>query len=193
MYIDYSNMPNRSSKLNFTMRYLFNIIRTWYLFHVRYPWVKYNGFVRVMTHTRFAKRKIVLGHNVQFGKYCSVASDLFVGNDVLLASKVSFLGGNDHVFNIPERTIWNSPRGQEKGIYIEDDVWVGNGCMLLGGITIGKGAVIAAGAVVTKNIPPCEIWGGVPARKIKDRFQNEQDKQNHLNYLNRKYAPFSFK
>ena len=65
--------------------------------------------------------------------------------------------------------------------------------MLLGGITIGKGAVIAAGAVVTKNIPPCEVWGGVPAKKIKNRFQNEQEKQKHINYLNKKYASFSFR
>lgn len=193
MKIDYSNMPEGASKLNFTLRYLFNILRTWYFFHVRYPWVKYNGFVRVMAHTRFAKRKIVLGYNVQFGKYCSVASDLFVGNDVLFAGKVSFLSGNDHEYDIPEKTIWNSPRGLEKGIHIEDDVWVGNGCMLLGGVTIGRGAIIAAGAVVTKDVPPCEIWGGVPARKIKDRFQNESDKQKHLNYLSKKYASFSFR
>lgn len=193
MKIDYSNMPEGVSKLNFTLRYLFNILRTWYLFHVRYPWVKYNGFVRIMAHTRFAKRNIVLGHNVQFGKYCGIASDLYVGNDVLFAGKISFLGGNDHVYDIPEKTIWSSPRGLERGIHIEDDVWVGNGCILLGGVTIGKGAIIAAGAVVTKNVPPCEIWGGVPARKIKDRFNTESDKQKHLNYLSKKYAPFSFR
>ena len=70
---------------------------------------------------------------------------------------------------------------------------MGNGCILLGGVTIGKGAIIAAGAVVTRNVPPCEIWGGVPARKIKDRFNTESDKQKHLNYLSKKYASFSFR
>ena len=174
MHIDYANMPKGSNKLNFTLRYIFNIIRTWYLFHIRYPWVKYKGFVRVMPHTKFAKRKIQLGNNVQFG------------NDVLFAGKVSFLGGNDHVFNTPGKTIWDSPRGIERGIKVGNDVWVGNGCILLGGITIGDGSIIAAGAVVTKSIPPCEIWGGIPAKKIKNRFPNEEDKVLHLTYLKNK-------
>ena len=62
-------------------------------------------------------------------------------------------------------------------------MWVGNGCTILGGVTIGDGAVIAAGAVVTKDVPPCEVWGGVPARKLKDRFKNIEDKINHLNFV----------
>lgn len=191
MNIEYSNIPKGTGKIGFTIRYLLNVIRTWYLFNIRYPWIKYNGFVRVMPHTKFAKRRIELGNNVQFGKYCSIAANLKVKNDVLIAGRVSFIGGNDHKFNTPGRTIWSSPRGEDKDIRIEDDVWVGNGCTLLGGITIGKGAIIAAGAVVTKDVPPCEIWGGVPAKKIKNRFGNDDDKQKHLNYLNNKYASTS--
>lgn len=186
MKIDYHNMPKGANKATFALRYVMNIMRTWYLFHIKYPWVKYEGFIRVMPHTKFAKRKIQLGNNIQFGKYCSVASDLIVGNDVLFAGKVSFLGGNDHIFNTPGKTIWDSPRGIERGIKIGNDVWVGNGCILLGGITIGDGSIIAAGAVVTKSIPPCEIWGGIPAKKIKNRFPNEEDKALHLTYLKNK-------
>ncbi len=183
MKIDYHNMPQGANKLTFSLHYIMNILRTWYLFHIKFPWVKYNGFIRVMPHTRFAKRNISLGKNVQFGKYCSIAVDMKVGNYVLFAGHVSCIGGNDHTFNIPQQTIWNSPRGIEKPIIIEDDVWIGNGCTLLGGITIGKGAIIAAGAVVTKDIPPCEIWGGIPARKIKDRFLLIEEKNKHLKYL----------
>lgn len=193
MKIDYSNMPDGSKKYSFIIRYILNICRTWYFFHIKYPWVQYHGFVRVMAHTRFAKREIELGNNVQFGKNCSIAANLKVHNDVLFAGKVSFVGGNDHTYNIPGRTIWDSPRGKNKDIVIEDDVWVGNGCTLMGGITIGKGSIVAAGAIVTKDIPPCEIWGGVPAKKIKDRFKNEDDKQKHLNYLNTRYAQISDK
>lgn len=176
-------MPKGANKATFALRYIMNIMRTWYLFHIKYPWVKYNGFVRVMPHTRFAKRNIIIGKNVQFGKYCSIATDLNVGNYVLFAGHISCVGGNDHVYNISQKTIWDSPRGIEKPITIEDDVWIGNGCTLLGGVTIGKGSIIAAGAVVTKDVPPCEIWGGIPAHKIKDRFVSENDKKNHLEYL----------
>nr|WP_300808061.1 DapH/DapD/GlmU-related protein [uncultured Acetatifactor sp.] len=54
-------------------------------------------------------------------------------------------------------------------ITIEDDVWIGYGCTVLNNVQIGHGAVIAAGAVVTRDIPPLTIVGGVPARKIKCR------------------------
>ncbi len=183
MRVDIHNMPLGANRTTFAIRYLLNIIRTWYLFHIKYPWVKYDGFVRVMSHTRFAKRKITLGTNVQFGKYCGIAVDMTVGNDVLFAGNVSCVGGNDHTFNIPAQTIWDSPRGKERPIVVKDDVWIGNGCILLGGITIGTGSIIAAGAVVTKDVPPCEIWGGIPARKIKDRFGTVEDKDKHLSYI----------
>ena len=55
MKIDYHNMPQRANKLTFALRYIINVLRTWYLFHIKYPWVQYKGFVRVMPHTTFAK------------------------------------------------------------------------------------------------------------------------------------------
>ena len=53
----------------------------------------------------------------------------------------------------------------------------------MSGITIGKGSIVAAGSVVTKDIPACEIWGGIPAKKIRNRFKNEEDKLMHLHFL----------
>ncbi|WP_421077479.1 acyltransferase [Methanothermococcus sp. Ax23] len=55
-----------------------------------------------------------------------------------------------------------------KPIILEDGVWVCSGAIILPGVRIGEGSVIAAGAVVNKNVPPYELWGGVPARKIKN-------------------------
>ena len=68
-------------------------------------------------------------------------------------------------------------------LIIEDDVWIGHGAIILAGVQIGKGSIVAAGSVVTKDIPPCEIWGGNPAKKIKDRFDSEEAKIKHIEWL----------
>jgi len=56
---------------------------------------------------------------------------------------------------------------------IGNDVWIGRDVKIFGGITIGDGAIVATGSIVTKDIPPFEVWGGSPAKKIKDRFPDE--------------------
>lgn len=185
MKIEYTNIPKGVSKPKFVINYLVNTLRTWYFFHLKFPWVKYNGFVRVMSHTRFAKnRNITLGNKVQFGKLCSVSTDVEIGNNVLIAARVCFVGKYDHETHIPGLAIWDSPRGTDEVTKVEDDVWIGHGSIILAGVRIGKGAVVAAGSLVTKSIPDCEIWGGVPARKIKDRFNSVEDKKQHLEFLN---------
>jgi chloramphenicol O-acetyltransferase type B len=183
MKIDYSNMPNGEGRINFIFRYYFNCLRTWFLFHFKYPWVNYEGFVRVMKNTSFAKMQISMGHNVQFGEYCNIASNVKFGNHILMAGRVCFIGRKDHLFNIPGQLIWQGNRGQDGTTLVEDDVWIGHSSIIMGGVCIGKGAIIAAGSVVTKNVPPCEIWGGIPAKKIRDRFLNSNEKTRHLNYL----------
>ena len=184
MKIQYSNMPAGESKLRFALRYCFNIGRTWLLFRIKYPWVKHKGFVRVMKGTSFAKFPIEIGNNVQFGDYCNVASPVVFRNNILMAGRVCFIGRNDHDFSVPAQYIWNGKRGDDGICIVEDDVWIGHGSTIIGGVRIEKGSIIAAGSVVTKNIPPCEIWGGVPAKKIRDRFNNLKDKNNHLSFLN---------
>lgn len=183
MGVAFHNMPRNESEAGFALRYVLNKIRSWCLFHLIYPWVKYSGFVRVMPFTEFVRRDITLGNNVQFGRYCSIAADVIIGNNVLCAGHVSFIEGNDHRYDIPGKTIWDSPRGVSATIVVEDDVWIGDGATIMGGVTIGKGAIVAAGAVVTRDVPPCEIWGGIPARKIKDRFANPKDKEKHIAFL----------
>lgn len=59
-------------------------------------------------------------------------------------------------------------------IIIGDDVWIGSNASILSGVTIGRGAVVAAGAVVNKDVEPYAVYGGVPARKLKMRFSQEQ-------------------
>jgi len=181
--IQYNNMPQGYSKVNFTIRYLLNILRTWLLFHFKFPWVKYNGFVRVMKKTSFAHMPVSIGNNVQFGDYCNVAYPVIFKNNILLSARVCFVGKHDHNFSTPGKYIWNGERNINGTCVIEDDVWIGHNATIVGSITIGKGAVIAAGSVVTKDVPACEIWGGVPSKKIKDRFSDKKDKQFHLSFL----------
>ena len=182
--IDYNNMPNGASKWNFTLRYLFNMLRSWYIFHVKYPWVKYHGFVRVMKGTRFAQNMdVLIGDNVQFGNDCNVASNVHLGNNVLMAGNVQFVGKHDHTFSVPGVTIWDGERGDNGTTLVGDDVWIGTSSIIISGVTIGMGSIVAAGSIVTCDVPPCEIWAGVPAKKLKDRFASEADKRKHLEYL----------
>jgi len=105
MKIKYVNMPQGSGRFNFFLRYCFNILRTWYFFHIKYPHVKYKGFVRIKPHTTFAKRNISMGHHVQFGSYCNISVDTNFGNNILLAERVCIIGRIDHTFDIPEQFI----------------------------------------------------------------------------------------
>ena len=182
--IEYANMKNGEGRAAFALRYRLNLLRTWWKFHVKYPWVRYDGFVRVMPRVTFAKNMdITIGNNVQFGIGTDVATNVHFGNNVLVAGDVHFVGRRDHVFDVPGQTVWNGARGANAAIEVGDDVWIGAASVILSGVTIGRGAIVAAGSVVTKDIPPCEIWGGNPARKIRDRFDSEEDTRKHLAFL----------
>lgn len=107
-----------------------------------------------------------IGPGVRMGKYVMVAPE-------------AWIIGNDHRFDRPGVPIIFSGRPETKSTVIEDDVWIGNGAMIMAGVTIGRGAIIAARAVVTKDVPAYEIHGGVPAKKIGERFSDPADRAAH--------------
>jgi acetyltransferase-like isoleucine patch superfamily enzyme len=110
-----------------------------------------------------------VGSGSAIGAYCWIGASGFVeiGRDVLLGPRVSILPEN-HVFADVERTI--KEQGVEReGVVIEDDCWIGANVSILAGVRIGTGSIVAAGAVVTKSVPPGCIVGGVPARILKRR------------------------
>lgn len=109
---------------------------------------------------------------------CYICPHVELGPYVMFGPRVTIIGG-DHKFDIPGTPMIFSGRPLQKKTRIEADVWVGYGAILMAGITIGRGSIIAAGSVVTKDIPPYEIHGGVPARKISDRFSNQNDRDVH--------------
>lgn len=115
------------------------------------------------------------GKNVKIGKHCQINEHTFIqgatiGNYVMIAPHVSLLA-NTHKYNSTE--IPMILQGEEKGnsIIIEDDVWIGRNVIIMPGITIKKGSIVAAGAVVTKDVSEYSIVGGVPAKIIKMRKQ----------------------
>jgi len=111
---------------------------------------------------------IKLGEKVFIGHACEFVCNtkIIIGNNCLIASNCT-LNDTGHEFNRSSNI--NSQPITSKEISVEDDVWIGTSCVILQGVTIGQGSVIAAGSVVNKSIPPYEIWAGVPARFIKKR------------------------
>ena len=77
------------------------------------------------------------------------------------------------------------PRGIDAPTEIGNDVWIGHGAIILGGVKIGDGAIIAAGSVVTKDVPSMTIVGGNPAKVIKKRFDTPEEEKTHLASLNK--------
>lgn len=110
---------------------------------------------------------------------------LQVGNFVSIASNVWFLLDVEHHMNhISTYPFKVKLLGTEKAeafskgeIVVDDDVWIGFGATILSGVHVGQGAIIAAGAVVTKDVPPYAIVGGVPAKIIRYRFEPELVKE----------------
>ena len=107
--------------------------------------------------------------------------ELYIGDFCSIAPKVSFILSADHYINhistFPYKAKFINSLELEsisKGnIEIEDDVWIGYGATIMSGVHIGQGAIVAAGAVVSKDVPPYAIVGGVPAKIIKFRFSEK--------------------
>ena len=114
-------------------------------------------------------KDIVAGCFVFIGPRCEIYPKVRIGDYTLIASDVKIIGG-DHKYSIPSLPIVFSGREDLKETIIGKDVWLGTRSIVMTGNTIGDGAIIAAGSVITKDVEPYTIVGGVPAKFIKNRL-----------------------
>lgn len=98
--------------------------------------------------------------------HCGAAESVKIGKDVLIAGGV-YITDHDHVFDDPDVPARWADGLVSKPVVIGDGAWLGEGCVILKGVTVGCRAVVAANAVVTKDVPPGAVVGGIPAKVIK--------------------------
>lgn len=117
-------------------------------------------------------KSILVGDRVFIGACCefNIRVKIQIGSDCLIASGCRFI---DHDHGIGLDKLMREQAGPEAPIRIGANVWIGVNAVILKGVTIGDGAIVAAGAVVTKSIPQNEIWAGVPAKKIGSRIKTQ--------------------
>jgi len=146
--------------------------------------------VRFHPNGYFTYWNIHLGRNVGIGeRVILMASDskIFIGDNVMIAPEVTMIGGNHNISvpGVPMISVHEKRASDDQDIVIEEDVWIGTRATVLKGVVVRRGAIIGAGSVVTKNVPPYAIVGGVPAQVLRFRWPVE----TILNHEKQLYAP----
>lgn len=114
---------------------------------------------------------LIVGDHSNIGpyNYIGCSGKIEIGNNVMLSPRVSIYAEN-HVFENVNQLM--KDQGVKRSfVKIEDDCWIAANSVILAGVTIGRGSVVAAGSVVTKDVPPYSVVAGVPAKVIKSRRQ----------------------
>ena len=144
----------------------------------------------------WAKTKLEIGNNFYIGRDSFIETDCIIGDNVIFGNRVAVVGKYDHHYQQIGTPIRLASAIREKDYNwkglnlitkIGNDVWVGYGATIMQGVHINDGAIIAAGSVVTSDVDAYSIYGGVPAKKIANRFDNESDLKEHLRLLNLNY------
>ena len=136
---------------------------------------KYNMGIR----SYIAENSKVYHPETVIGKYCSIAGECMIGIGKKYLHYLSTSGfknqeSNERLFGdlrVPAAFVEKNPAPTPQKIIIGNDVWIGFRTIIMDGIVVGDGAVVAANAVVTKDVPPYAIVAGVPAKVVKYRFE----------------------
>jgi maltose O-acetyltransferase len=155
---------------------VFSKWRVWYFTHV----------LKIMStnaNSAMLGNNIYIGkaNKVTFGGGCRINENVYIeaasiGNDVLIAPGVSILS-RMHEFTRTDIPMSLQGYRVEKTVIIEDDVWLGRNVVVLPGVTIGKGAIVGTGSVVTKDVQAYDIVGGIPAKIIGNRLTKVSDEK----------------
>ncbi|YCM42402.1 acyltransferase [Verrucomicrobiaceae bacterium 227] len=117
--------------------------------------------------------RLSVGDRSQLGQNSRLNGLITIGNDVLMGPDIVMMA-TSHAFQNPDHLINLQGAAEEREIVIGDNVWIGTRAIILPGVTVGSHSIVAAGAVVTKDVPEYSIVGGNPARVIRSRKQLKQ-------------------
>lgn len=172
------------------------------LYSLKLKWKKRNKHNFTSPGVYFDINKVKVG-NYTYGyinaiTYPCEGSGLEIGNFCSIGGDVTFILGGEHrldfltTYPVMEKILRNKVDTLSKGkVIVDDDVWIGHGATVLSGVHIMRGAVVAAGAVVTKDVPPYAIVAGVPAKIIKYRFEKSIiDSLNTVDFSRINYQTF---
>lgn len=155
-------------------------IKRWYYFHKYHlkdvaPTAYFGGACDV-------REDLKLGSYVYIGPRCIIYPKVIVGDYTQIANDVQIIG-SDHNYHCAGLPIIFSGRMPLKTTNIGKDCWIGARSIVMCGVTIGDGTIIAAGSIVTHDCEPFSVYAGIPAKKIKDRFSNPEDRNKHKRML----------
>ena len=161
----------------------------WRLARAKAPVRRFGRDLHVGSRPRmWAPRHLEIGDHGYLGHEVVIETNCRIGRYVLIANRVAFVGRRDHDFRTPGVPVrfghWvgaerNPSPFRDDAVVIEDDVWIGYGAVLLSGVTVGRGAIVAAGSVVKADVPAYAIVGGNPAIQLGRRFASAEDIARH--------------
>ncbi len=141
----------------------------------------HNDGIDIGAHA-FISRNVVLsckGANIRIGRNVTIGnnslvraqddSPVTIGDDTVIAAFVDIVGGGNYHTNRFDVPMWQQGQYSKGGITIGEDVWIGSHVQVLDGVRVGRGSILAAGAVVHRDVPDYAIVGGVPAKIIGTR------------------------
>lgn len=148
-----------------------------------YKWRKKNQHNGTWIKNLFDIERIHVGNGTYGALYILMhdkKTNVFVGNYCSIADDVTFIPAADHeqinVSTYPFKVKYcgvDCEATSRGDIVIDDDVWIGHGVTILSNVHVGRGAILAAGAVITSDVPPYAVVGGIPAKVIRYRFSQE--------------------